>query len=139
MSRQSKIVKLGLGEQSTRQMDRVERADRGREWFGRPFEHSRIQLDQIQGVYGLEHLGSMAGYIHISKSESDPGAVDRPQALKVDQLARNRVLDLGPDPKPPGFSEYNAQQDRRVDVDIQRSVRSSSSRSVELIFHPAAL
>jgi len=38
-----------------------------------------------------------------------------------------------------GFTEDDTKQDRGIDVDVQRSPRSSKRRSVELIFQPARL
>lgn len=65
--RQSKIVVLGFGEQSARQMDRAERTDRGWEWFGRSLEHGMVEPDQIEGFDRLKYLGPVASHINVAK------------------------------------------------------------------------
>ncbi len=103
----------------------------GRKGLGCALEHDRIQRDQAERVDCLEHVCSIARDLPIGQAEADAGSIDRAEAFEPDQLARDRVGDRWPDLKSVRLAQDDAEEDRGVDVDVQRSRRSSRRSSVD--------
>lgn len=106
------IHPLVTGKQSASQVDRVEGSKQCGEGVGRSLKNMRVDRNQTERIYRLQHLGSSLGYCCVFKAETDPGSVDSSQGFEADEFARDRFGDLGPDPQAMGFAGYDTKKHR---------------------------
>ena len=125
--REHEIGPLRLGPEHRRgEVDGVETSQGGRERLRGARQDRTGRLDQIDGVQEPVGPLAQAGQVHVGSGAADPQAIERPQALHLDEGARDAPGDLLPLLQPAALSQKDPQQDGRVDVGGHRSVRRSS-------------
>jgi hypothetical protein len=137
MRSESQVRHVSAGEQRARQMNGVQRSEKGREWFLCPSEHARFHGNDFEAFELLEDRCSLLGYGIVVQPMSDACSVDRPKTFKTSQLARERTTDPGPLAEHTRFAEDHPEQDRGIDVHRHRVPRSSRNRSVDRTGHRA--
>ena len=135
MRRHAQLRHAGPGRHRAREVDGVERAERGGQRIAGPAKNPSIEGHEIKGVEDLADGFARRRHLVVIERPGDPCAVEGAQALHPNELARQRASDAPPRSETARLSENDSKDDGRVDIDVHlapRSARRSDSESSAL-------
>jgi len=127
-------TELGNGiadETRASEVNRIQRTDEGRERLGCPVEHGSGQRDDLEPRQHRKQIRALFCYLDVRQAVPHASAIERPEALDAGHLTGDAPRDPGPRAQRIGLDEDDAQDDGRINVDVQRPWRSSRRRLKE--------
>ncbi len=108
---QGEVGHRTVNAQSTCKVDRVERSETCRKSVARTSKNVFVDRDDLESGQNLQHGGATGGDLGVRDRPSKSSAIDGPEALETNELARVRPPNLAPLCEGTILSEHDSQDD----------------------------